>query len=340
MNVLLTNEVSDKSVVTSESESPSEFNTQDGTSTLQPLTKKEFANFSEARNSRGSKTNSGCSPSVKISHENGEEEIDDPEAFFARSAKARNRRGSKNSESNSNVSSGVKISYESGEEATEDLEAAFPNISKARESSGRKNSELNSDGSSKVNSDEEPIDDPEVFFANIFKTQERSESNIYKAGSDDVLEDRHRNDGAEDLDDSFTAMSKLDQTDFRPTRNQKKKDKVTKPIKESRPNNKSSSTIPRAVKSNLIPEESSSSSSVSSSSQFSINGFEDEYYYDEERAMMDRESLRLSQREFQLSRQEFGITKKMMLVSSCMCFLAFGLLLVFILDPMQKRNLR
>ena len=75
-----------------------------------------------------------------------------------------------------------------------------------------------------------------------------------------------------------------------------------------------------------------------SSQPHSITGFDDEYYYDVERAMLDRKALRVSQQEAQLSRQEFKNTKRRLLASALMFCLAFGLILVFVLDPLQKRD--
>ena len=75
-----------------------------------------------------------------------------------------------------------------------------------------------------------------------------------------------------------------------------------------------------------------------SSWQHSFTCFDDEYYYDEERAMLDRKALSLLQQEAQLSQQEFKLTKTRILVGVLMCCLAFGLILVIVLDPLQKRG--
>ena len=97
--------------------------------------------------------------------------------------------------------------------------------------------------------------------------------------------------------------------------------------------------LPRVAIPVAIPEEEEEDASVaSSSSKVSINGFEDEYYYDEERAEMDRTALLQLQQEAQLFRQEFRLTKRRMIASSAMCCLAFALILVFILDPLRKRQ--
>lgn len=106
---------------------------------------------------------------------------------------------------------------------------------------------------------------------------------------------------------------------------------------------KHKAALPRvARRPTAIPEEPSSNDSVSSNSshasQLSINGFEDEYYYDVERAEMDRQALSLLQQEAQMSRKVFSVTKKRMIASSLMCCLAFALILVFIIDPLQRRS--
>ena len=114
---------------------------------------------------------------------------------------------------------------------------------------------------------------------------------------------------------------------------------------------KNKAVIPEVAQSvhDIIPKapassSSSSSSSLSSSSssehtELSMNGFEDEYYYDEERAMMDRESIRVLEQEFHLSQQESNLTRKMIFASTGLCCLAFVLLLLLILDPLDRRSL-
>ena len=82
-----------------------------------------------------------------------------------------------------------------------------------------------------------------------------------------------------------------------------------------------------------------SSSSSSHLSKLSINRFEDEYYYDEERAIMDRKAVRLLEQEAEISQRESNLTGKIMIAATCICCLAFGLLLFFVLDPLGRGSL-
>ena len=83
---------------------------------------------------------------------------------------------------------------------------------------------------------------------------------------------------------------------------------------------------------------SASSEGMSSSSDFSREPNEFEEEYDEERAIASRKSLLSSQRDAQMFQQEAKQNKKMMLATCLIYLLAFALILVYILDPLNRRG--
>jgi len=78
----------------------------------------------------------------------------------------------------------------------------------------------------------------------------------------------------------------------------------------------------------------------SSSNQLSTNGFEDEYYYDEERAEMDRLAIERLEEHVQLSQRHYKVTKRLMIAAIGMCCIAFGLMAFFIVNPIARTSLK